>query len=111
MSTEHGAEIDHEEAHATVRTYAVILAILAVVTLLEVGTYFVPWFQAHRVILFSTLAVMAIGKFGLVIGYYMHLRYDAAYYSRVFLIPLVLAVVIVVIVAVLTGMRKLLILA
>lgn len=101
MSTEHAAE----EAHATVRVYTVVLAILGVVTAMEVGTYFIPWFQAHRPILFWTLSFMSIGKFGLVVGYYMHLRYDAAYYFRVFLVPLCLGVAMTVVVSTLTALR------
>lgn len=107
MSEAHAHDGHEEGGHATVRIYAIILAILGVVTALEVGTYFVPWFQQHPTLLFWVLTVMAVGKFGLVIGYYMHLRYDAPYYSRIFLIPCALAVFIVVVVAVLTGMRDL----
>jgi cytochrome c oxidase subunit 4 len=101
MSSEHAVE----EAHASVRTYTVVLAILGVVTAMEVGTYFVPWFQAHRKLLFTALSLMSIGKFGLVVGYFMHLRYDASYYFRVFLVPLCLGVAITVVVSTLTALR------
>jgi len=97
-----------EEAHAGPKTYTIILAILAVVTLLEVATYFIPWFQTHTTVLFWTLSVMSVAKFALVVGYYMHLRYDAEYYRRVFVVPLLIAIVMVVLVTVLTGTKFLL---
>ena len=99
--TEHVAHA--EGGHASPRTYLIILVILAIVTLLEVGTYFMPTLQAHQGWLFAILSVMAIFKFGLVVGYYMHLRYDAAYYRRVFIAPLILACAMIVVVAVLTA--------
>ncbi len=102
----HGAE--EEAGHGDTRTYTIILVILAVVTLLEVGTYFVPWLQHHFWVLFSLLSVMAIGKFALVVGYYMHLRYDAPYYTRVFVIPLIMATAMITVVMVLTATRFLL---
>ena len=103
--TEHA----HAEAgHASPRTYLIILVVLAIITLLEVGTYFMPTLQANPGWLFTILSVMAIAKFALVVGYYMHLRYDAAYYRRVFIAPLLLACAMIVVVAVLTATKYLL---
>lgn len=104
--TEHA--VSHEGGHASVRTYTIILVVLAVVTLLEVGTYFVPALQARHALLLGILAVMAVGKFGLVVGYYMHLRYDAPYYRRVFIVPLIIALAMILVVMVLTSLRFLL---
>lgn len=103
---EHGTT--HEvESHASVRTYALVLAILTVVTIVEVGTYFIPFFDDHRVLLFTILSVLAAAKFVLVVGYYMHLRYDASYYRRVFILPLLIAIGMVVLVTVLTATKYL----
>ncbi len=101
-----GAEGAHE--HASPRTYVIILVILSVVTLLEVGTYFMPALQERPWLLLFVLSVMAIAKFALVVGYYMHLRYDAAYYRRVFITPLILALAMILVVMVLTATRFLL---
>ena len=103
--TDHAIEHAEHGAHGTTRTYHMILAILAVMTLLEVGTYYVPWLHARPTLLFTLLAVMALGKFVLVVGYYMHLRYDASYYRRVFVVPLIMACAMIVVVAVLTATR------
>lgn len=95
----------HEQAHGTVRNYILVLCILAVLTFLEVMTYFIPWFQAHRQVLFLAISIMGTVKFSLVVAFYMHLRHDAIFYREVFIIPLVLAVVITIIVSMLTAIR------
>jgi cytochrome c oxidase subunit IV len=106
--TEHIVSHGDEGAHAGPRTYWIILVALAVITLLEVGTYFVPWLHERLTLLFAILSLMAIAKFVLVVGWYMHLRYDALYYRRVFVVPLITATAMVVVVTVLTGLRFLL---
>jgi cytochrome c oxidase subunit IV len=106
--TEHTLDHGHAGGHASPRTYWIILVVLAVITLLEVGTYFVPWLHERLTLLFAILSVMAIVKFALVVGWYMHLRYDALYYRRVFIVPLILATAMIVVVTVLTGLRFLL---
>lgn len=98
---------EDEAEHASVRTYLVIAAILTVVTAVEVATYFMPWLQERQGLLFFSLAVLSIAKFGLVVGYYMHLRYDATFFNRVFIFPLIIAVAITVVLVVLTGGRML----
>ena len=103
--SEHSAHEAHGGDHGSVRTYGLILAILSVVTLLEVGTYYVPALHERLTLLFVILTIMAIGKFVLVVGYYMHLKYDAAYYRRVFVIPLIMAVAMVGVVTILTATK------
>ncbi len=105
MAAHAGSHGSEEVQHASVRTYLVVAAVLTVVTAVEVGTYFIEWFQAHFWVLFSALSIMSIFKFALVVGFYMHLRYDAPFYRRVFVAPLVIAVIITVIVGSLTAAR------
>ncbi len=98
------------EAHAqphphAVRNYALVLCILGVLTFLECMTYFIPWFQEHRRVLFLAISVMGTMKFTLVVAFYMHLRHDAVFYREVFIIPLLIAVVITIIVTMLTAIR------
>lgn len=92
-------------SHATARDYFLILVVLAVITALEVATYYMPYFQTpeNHGVLFWTLVVMSVAKFVLVVGWYMHLRYDHSYYTRVFAIPLVFATAMVVVVMMLTA--------
>lgn len=97
----------HEQAHGMVRNYILVLCILAVLTFMEVMTYFIPWFQEHRQVLFLAISVMGTVKFALVVAFYMHLRHDAVFYREVFIIPLVLAVILTIIVTMLTAIRLL----
>lgn len=102
---DHSSEHAQDVAHASVRTYLVIAAILTVVTLIEVATYFIEWFQDRFWLLFWVLCVLSLLKFWLVVAYYMHLRYDDIFYRRVFIAPLVIAVAITVVLVVLTAAR------
>jgi cytochrome c oxidase subunit 4 len=95
----------HAPAPGVVRNYILVLCILGVLTFLECMTYFIPWFQEHRQVLFVAISIMGTVKFGLVVAFYMHLRHDAVFYREVFLIPLILAVVITIIVTMLTSIR------
>jgi cytochrome c oxidase subunit IV len=106
--TDHTMSDGHEGGHASPRTYTIILVVLAVITLLEVGTYFWPWLHHRWWLLLAVLSVMAVAKFVLVVGWYMHLKYDAQYYRRVFIVPLILATAMIIVVTVLTALRFLL---
>ena len=85
------AQGHHEEAHASVGTYIFIAVILTVITGLEVLTYYM---HIERHILIPMLIVMSAAKFFIVVGWYMHLRYDARIFRRLFLGGLTLAAVI-----------------
>jgi cytochrome c oxidase subunit 4 len=80
----------HEHAHPSDRKYVVVAVFLAVVTALEVSTYF--WEDASTTALVLTLFPMMIIKFAVVCAYFMHLRYDNPLFRRVFLFGLVLAI-------------------
>jgi cytochrome c oxidase subunit 4 len=97
-----------QATHASVKTYLLVAVILTVVTAIEVGTYYTPWFQVNFWPLFWVLVILSVFKFALVVGFYMHLRYEALFYRRVFVFPLVLAVAMTVLLATLTAARWLL---
>jgi cytochrome c oxidase subunit 4 len=91
--TEH-SDVQHApEAHASTRTYLVIAAILTVITIVEVGVFYIP---ALHAILPPTLLILSAAKFALVVGFYMHLRYDHNLFRAVFMAPLVIAVSVIV---------------
>ncbi len=99
----------HDTAHGSIRTYLIVAAILVVVTTLEVFTYFLPFLavgEPMHWMLLPILSVMALFKFWLVVGFYMHLHYDSPFYSRVFYIPLAVAVAMTLVVMLLTAMMK-----
>ncbi|MGV3760618.1 MAG: cytochrome C oxidase subunit IV family protein [Actinomycetota bacterium] len=83
--------------HPTDRDYVKIALILGVITALEVGTYF--WedlFGSHpsTTALVLSLFPMMIAKFLIVIGYFMHLKYDNPLFKRVFVFGLLLAIAV-----------------
>ena len=80
-------------AHASVATYVRIAVVLTVLTAVEVATLYVPGIP-HG-LLVTSLLVMSVVKFALVVGFYMHLRYDPAVLRALFVGPLLIAIAIV----------------
>jgi cytochrome c oxidase subunit IV len=81
----HAAAHEHEEdeghGHPGPRTYVIVGVVLAVITLLEVYAYTA---EAIRPILVPILLVLSATKFVLVVGFYMHLKFDAPLFTGVF---------------------------
>ncbi len=94
--TDHASEqVVHtpdEHAHPGPGEYVKIAAILAVVTAVEVGAYYV---KAIPRPLFSTmLLVMMVVKFSLVGLWFMHLRFDSPLFRRLFVAGIILALLV-----------------
>jgi cytochrome c oxidase subunit 4 len=83
----HGEVRAHEGGHASVKTYVNVAIILAVITAIEVSTLYVPGIP--NVLLIVSLLVMSAAKFVLVVGFFMHLRYDGAIMRSLFIGPLI----------------------
>jgi cytochrome c oxidase subunit IV len=88
-ATETQHETDHGH-HPTARDYVNIAVVLAVLTGLEVSTYFVDFGP----IAVPMLIVLMIIKFLLVVGWFMHLRFDTRIYGRLMYTGLGFAVVL-----------------
>ena len=87
-------EIAHDEqSHPSVREYVNIAAILTVVTAIEVGLYFVE--SLSHLTLVILLMILMVLKFAMVIGWYMHLKFDHPYFSIIFIAGLLFATSIV----------------
>ncbi len=87
------SDADHDEGHAHPSdwAYAKIAIVLAVITALEVFTYFdtvLDW----GVALVPSLIFMMVVKFYLVATWFMHLRFDSKLFGRMFTAGLTLAV-------------------
>ena len=82
-----------EQAHATTGTYLRVAAILVMVTLIEVGVFYVPAFHS---VLVPLLLVLSAFKFALVVMFYMHLKFDSRFFVFLFGGPLLLAIAVVV---------------
>jgi cytochrome c oxidase subunit 4 len=91
MEPVHAGAHGHSQAeahHPDARQYIVIAIILTVLTVMEIGVYYVSFLQS---LLVPLLLILSFFKFVLVAGYYMHLRFDSRVYSVFFVFPLILA--------------------
>ena len=79
--------------HATTGTYLRVAAILVMVTLIEVGVFYVPAFESALV---PILLVLSAFKFVLVVMFYMHLKFDNRFYTFLFGGPLLLAMGVII---------------
>jgi cytochrome c oxidase subunit 4 len=77
------SEPDHEVVHAYPEpsTYVKLAVFLAIFTLIEVATYYI---DAPVLLITLVLIVLMTIKFVLVVGYYMHLKFDARLLTFVF---------------------------
>ena len=83
----------HEHAHPGWKFYTVIGVILTVITAVEVAIFYI---DAMAGILVPALLILSLAKFAMVVGYYMHLKFDSRVFSWVFVAPLSLAVLVVI---------------
>jgi cytochrome c oxidase subunit 4 len=87
MSSEHhlahdsGGHESLEHAHPTPKTYALVGLVLAIITIFEVWAYTVPSIRPFLVIVLLALSAC---KFALVVGTYMHLKFDHPLFLAVF---------------------------
>jgi cytochrome c oxidase subunit 4 len=79
--------------HATVRTYINVAIVLAIITGVEVATLYVPGIP-NPVLVISLLLMSAV-RFYLVVGFFMHLKYDHGIMRALFVGPLIIAVAII----------------
>lgn len=77
-----------EHAHPTAGTYIRVAAILTVLTVIEIGVFYVPVFHPF---LAPVLLVLSAVKFAIVVMFYMHLKMDNRFFTLVFGGPLLLA--------------------
>jgi cytochrome c oxidase subunit 4 len=72
--------------------YVKVAVFLAVLTGLEVSTYFLK--DASTTALVAILIPMMVVKFWVVTAYFMHLKYDNPIFKRVFFFGLILACIV-----------------
>ena len=94
---EHDQHEAHVHEHPSDALYVKIALILGVITAAEVGTYFwedIFGTKPSTMALILTLFPMMIAKFAIVVGYFMHAKYDNPIFRRVFIFGLVLAIAV-----------------
>ena len=77
-----------EHPHPTAGTYLRVAAILIVLTVVEVGVFYVPAFHP---VLAPVLLTLSAVKFAIVVMFYMHLKMDSRLFTFLFGGPLLLA--------------------
>lgn len=95
-ATEHSAPVSggaaHEAEHhgATDKQYVIIALVLAVLTAIEVSTYYIDFGPLFMPTLFILMAI----KFVTVVSFFMHLRFDNKLFSYLFYSGLLLALAV-----------------
>ena len=75
-------------AHPSDKKYVMIGLILGLLTLVEVGLYYIDIGALNN----TTLILLAVVKFAIVAAFFMHLRFDKPILRRLFVTGIVLAI-------------------
>ena len=86
------SSVEHAHAHPGAITYIKVAAILAILTITEVAVYYIP---ALLPVITPILIVLSIGKFVLVVAFYMHLKFDSRLFTGIFAWGMFVAIAIV----------------
>jgi cytochrome c oxidase subunit 4 len=87
-------ESTHAEHHPGAGIYVRVAIILAILTALEVGAFY---FDITSWLMVWILLLLGLGKFFLVVGFFMHLKMDSRLFALLFFFPLVVMVSIAVV--------------
>ena len=82
--------------HPSPKLYIQLAVILAIITMIEVFILYIPdlgaeWFRPFLVPLFLILSIF---KFVIVVGWYMHLKFDDPFFLRMFGFALLIALTV-----------------
>jgi cytochrome c oxidase subunit 4 len=80
-----------EKAHPSEKVYVKVAIFLAVITGIEIVISYVEMAVWIAVV---ALVVLSIIKFGAVVAYFMHLKFDNPAFSRFFIVGLALAITV-----------------
>jgi cytochrome c oxidase subunit 4 len=95
LGTAQQAEHDHsldghdQHVHPSDVRYIKIAVILAVLTAIEVGVYYID--MSHHLLIAILIPLMVI-KFAMVAGYFMHLKFDSPLFTKMFVAGLAFAI-------------------
>ena len=80
-----------QQAHPKTSTYLAIAGILVVITVVEVGVFYVPGLKGFLAPMLLSLSAV---KFVLVVMFFMHLKSDHKLFTVIFSIPLMIALAV-----------------
>ena len=81
-------------AHPSDWQYIKIALLLAVLTAIEVFTYFESVHNLSDAALFAVLTILMVLKFIYVAAWFMHLKFDSVIFTRIFQVGLVIAIIV-----------------
>ena len=81
-------EANAEHKHPGTGTYVTVAAVLTVITLVEVGVFYIPAFEP---VLAPILLTLSAAKFVMVVMFYMHLKGDHPLFTVILTVPLLIA--------------------
>ena len=82
----------HDHNHPEPITYFKVAMALVALTALEVVVFYFEWL-GYAII--PVMAILSIGKFAIVVMYYMHLKFDSRLFSGFFFGGLLLATLVI----------------
>lgn len=85
---------EEEHSHPGWKTYSLIAVVLAIITALEIGTYYVEETLGEALV--WILLGLSVVKFVLVVGWYMHLKFDNKLFTWLFGFGLAVAISVIV---------------
>lgn len=86
----HPADAEASHHHPTERQYVIIALILGAITAVEVALYYVDTGALNV----PLLLILAAAKFIVVVGYFMHLKFDSRLFRNLFITGLILAILV-----------------
>ena len=92
-----------EHAHPSNRIYVVVAAILGVITAVEVAVFYM---DALKPVLVPILLTLSAAKFTMVVGFFMHLKFDSRLYRALFVGPLIVAIAVMMAMFLLSGVFR-----
>lgn len=84
------ANDDHAE-HPSLNAYVRIAILLGIITAIEVAIYYIPAFEG---VLVPMLIALSAIKFVVVVGYFMHLKFDDKLLTGIFGAALIVSIIL-----------------
>lgn len=88
---DHDHAHDDNHGHPSLNAYVRIALVLGVITAIEVAIYYIPAFEG---VLVPLLIALSAVKFVIVVGYFMHLKFDDKMLTFIFSAALIASMVI-----------------
>ena len=92
-----------DHAHPSNRTYILVAMVLGVITAVEVAVFSL---DALRPVLVPVLLTRSAANFTMVVGFFMHLKFDSRLYRALFVGPLIVAISVMVAMLLLYGVIR-----